>query len=176
MVTARSAGVTVCPTVVGVVTLLGRPFTSEEAREVAGWAYPPPFDLYDARDPDLFVARSDDGAGYYPAVDDDGRVVAFAVVGVEARVRGQEPADGIVDVGIGVRPDATSRGLGTALVGQVVDLARHVGATRGVRAAVAVFNERSLALCRSAGFRPVRDFEGPGGRPFRELVLPLGDE
>ena len=157
------------------VTLLRRAFTADEAREVAAWGYPPPFDVYDPDrgDPELFVARHPDGAGYYPAVDDDGRLVAFAVIGAEARVAGQEPADGVVDVGMGVRPDATSRGLGTALVGQVVDLARDLGATSGVRAAVAVFNERSLALCRSAGFRPVRDFEGPGGRTFRELVLPL---
>ena len=156
--------------------LLRRPFTAGEAREVAAWTYPPPFDLYDSDrgNPDLFVARHPDGAGYYPAVDDEGHLVAFAVVGAEARVAGQEPADGVVDVGMGVRPDATSGGLGTALVGQVVDLARDLGATSGVRAAVAVFNERSLALCRSAGFRPVRDFEGPRGRTFRELVLPLG--
>jgi ribosomal-protein-alanine N-acetyltransferase len=87
-------------------------------------------------------------------------------------VRGQEPADGVVDVGMGVRPDATNTGLGTALVGQVLELARELGAT-SARAAVAVFNERSLALCRAAGFRPVRDFAGPGDRPFRELVLPL---
>jgi ribosomal-protein-alanine N-acetyltransferase len=74
---------------------------------------------------------------------------------------------------VGVRPDATSAGRGTALVEQVVALARELGATTAVRAAVAVFNERSLALCRSAGFRPVRDFEGPGGRTFRELARPL---
>lgn len=142
---------------------------------MAAWAYPPPYDLYDSDrgDPGLFVARGEDGAGYYPAVDDSGRVVAFAVVGPEARVRGQQPADGVVDVGMGVRPDTTSSGVGTALVGQVVELARDLGATRAVRAAVAAFNERSLALCRAAGFRPVRDFEGPGGRMFRELVLPL---
>lgn len=151
--------------------LLRRPFTAEEAREVASWAYPPPFDLYDSRDPELFAARGPDGAGYYPAV--EGRLVAFAVVGAEARVRGQEPAEGIVDVGMGVRPDATGSGLGTALVAQVVALAVELGAATGVRAAVATFNERSLALCRSAGFRPVRDFEGPGGRTFRELLLPL---
>jgi L-amino acid N-acyltransferase YncA len=159
-----------------VLLLLRRPFTAEEAREVAGWAYPPPFDLYDSDrgNPDLFVARDRDGGGYYPAVDADGRLVAFAVVGAEARVAGQEPADGVVDVGMGVRPDTTSSGLGTALVGQVVALARDLGATSGVRAAVALFNERSLAVCRSAGFRPVRDFEGPGGRTFRELVLRLG--
>jgi ribosomal-protein-alanine N-acetyltransferase len=157
-----------------VVTLLRRTFTLEEAGDVAAWAYPPPFDLYDGDPghPGLFLTRDDDG-GYYPVVDDEGSVVAFAVVGGEARVRGQEPADGVVDVGMGVRPDATSAGLGTALVAQVVDLARDLGATCAVRAAVAVFNERSLALCRSAGFRPVRDFEGPGGRTFRELVLPL---
>ncbi len=153
--------------------LLRRPFTADEARELASWAYPPPFDLYDSPDPELFLGRAEDGAGYYPAVDDEGRLVAFAVVGVEARVRGQEPAEGIVDVGMGVRPDAAGSGLGTALVAQVVALAVELGAATGVRAAVATFNDRSLALCRSAGFRPVRDFEGPGGRTFRELVLPL---
>ncbi len=155
--------------------LLRRPLTPEEAREVATWAYPPPYDLYDGDPavPDLFLTRDVDGGGYYPAVDEGGRLVAFAVLGAEARVRGQEPTEGIVDVGMGVRPDATSGGVGTALLGQVVDLARDLGATSGVRAAVAVFNERSLALCRSAGFRPVRDFEGPGGRAFRELVRPV---
>nr|WP_281252160.1 GNAT family N-acetyltransferase [Geodermatophilus saharensis] len=140
-----------------------------------GLGPPPPFDLYDS-DPcsaALFLVRDADGAGYHPAVGRDGRVLAFAVVGPEAWVRGQEPAPGTVDVGMGVHPAATSRGLGTHLVGQVVDLARDLGATTAVRAAVAVFNERSLALCRSAGFRPVRDFPGPGDRPFRELVLVL---
>jgi ribosomal-protein-alanine N-acetyltransferase len=158
-----------------VLTLLRRPFTPEEARELAGWAYPPPFDLYDSdpADPGLFLARADDGEGYYPAVDDDGHLVAFAVVGAEARVRGQEPADGVADIGMGVRPDLTSSGLGTALVEQVVALARELGPASAVRAAVATFNERSLALCRSAGFRPVRDFEGPAGRTFRELMRSL---
>lgn len=158
--------------------LLRRQLTEDEGRDVAAWAYPPPFDLYDGDpgNPGLVVPRGPQGDGYYPAVDDDGRVVAFAVVGVEARVRGQEPAEGVVDVGMGVRPDVTSSGLGTALVEQVVHLALELGATTAVRAAVAAFNERSLALCRSAGFRPVRDFEGPGGRTFVELVRPLAED
>ena len=157
------------------LVLLRRPLTAAEAADLAAWAYPPPHDLYDAdpTNPGFFLVREPDGGGYYPAVDDEGRLVAFAVVGAEARVRGQEPAEDVVDVGMGVRPGATSQGLGTALVGQVVELARDLGARSGVRAAVATFNERSLALCRSAGFRPVRDFEGPGGRTFRELLLPL---
>jgi GNAT superfamily N-acetyltransferase len=159
-----------------VVRLLRRTLTGREAAQLATWRYPPPFDLYDSGDAEGFLVRGPEGDGYYPAVDDAGALVAFAVVGAEARVRGQEPAPGVVDIGMGVRPDVTGSRVGTALVAQVVELARELGATTAVRAAVAVFNERSLALCLSAGFRALRDFEGPGGRTFRELVLPLGHD
>ena len=155
------------------IALLRRPFTAGEARDLASWTYPPPFDVYDSRDAELFLRRTADGEGYYPALDDAGRLVAFAVLGVEARVSGQEPAAGVVDVGMGVRPDATGRGLGTALVGQVLALARERDGATAARAAVAASNTRSLALCRSAGFRDVREFPGPGGRPFVELLCPL---
>ena len=156
-----------------VLELLRRHPTEDEARELATWAHPPPFDLYDAADPATFLATGSAGEGCYPAVDDDGRLVAFAVLGAEARVLGQEPADGVVDVGIGVRPDLTSRGLGGALVGQVLQLAADLTGATTARVAVAAFNERSLALCRSARFEDVREFSGPGGRPFRELVRRL---
>jgi ribosomal-protein-alanine N-acetyltransferase len=157
-----------------VTALLRRPLTEAEARELASWAYPPPFDVYDSGDPELFLRRTPDGEGYYPALDDAGRLVAFAVLGVEARVAGQQPAEGVVDVGMGVRPDATSRGMGTTLVEQVLALAREQAGATAARAAVAASNARSLALCRSAGFRDVREFAGPDGRPFVELLRPLG--
>ena len=147
--------------------------TEAEARELATWAYPPPFDVYDSGDAALFLRRDPDGGGYYPVLDDDGRLIAFAVVGAEARVRGQEPAPGVVDVGMGIRPDATSRGLGSALVGHVLALAGELTGATTARAAVAASNERSLALCRAAGFRDVRTFAGPGDRPFVELVRRL---
>jgi len=157
-----------------VPTLLRRPFTLDEARSVAAWAYPPPFDLYDV-DPtltDLFTHRGPDGDGYYPATGDDG-VVAFCVVGPEARVRGQRPRNGVLDVGLGVRPDLTGRGLASGLLEQVAALAVDLFRPRQLRTAVATFNDRSLALCAKAGFTPVRDFTGPDDRPFRELIRDL---
>jgi ribosomal-protein-alanine N-acetyltransferase len=156
-----------------VAQLLRRPVSGTEAAQAAGWHHPPPFDVYDSADAGVLLRRGPDGEGYYPAVDDAGMLVAFAVIGAEARVLGQEPADGVVDVGMGVRPDVTGRGLGGALVVQVLALAAEVTGATAARAAVAAFNERSLALCRSAGFRDVRRFDGPGGRTFVELVVPL---
>ena len=158
-----------------VPTLLKRPFTPDEARIVGAWTYPPPFDRYnvDPTNTSLFTHRDPDGSGYYPATDNDGTLVAFCVFGPEARVRGQQPQDGVLDVGLGVHPDLTSRGLASALFEQVAALAGDLFHPHQLRTAVATFNDRSLALCRKAGFTPVREFTGPGDCPFRELTRDL---
>jgi len=157
------------------VPTLTRPFTDDEARIVAAWSYPPPFDLYnvDPGNTALFTDRDDAGHGYYPALSDDGVVVAFCVVGPEARVRGQQLEGGVLDIGLGVHPEHTSRGLASELLEQVDALARDLFRPRQLRTAVATFNERSLALCHRAGFAPVRNFTGPGDRTFRELTRDL---
>lgn len=157
------------------MTLLDRTFSKAETREVAAWSYSPPFDLYNGNPdhPELFLTRNAEGEGYYPAVDQHGALAAFAVFGVEARVRGQEPAADTLDVGLGVRPDLTSLGIGTELLGFIVAQAGASQVTSTLRCAVAVFNARSLALCHRAGFSPVRDFTGPGERTFRELTCTL---
>ena len=156
-------------------TLLDRPFTVEEAHEATSWSYPPPFDDYnlDASAAALFLDRSREGHGYYPAVDTEGALVGFAVFGLEARVRGQQVVEGTLDVGAGVRPEVTSRGVGTELLGQLIDFGRGRWAPTTFRVAVAQSNVRSLALCARAGFTAVGELEGPGGRPFVELTLPM---
>lgn len=173
---SRCDGVSPLATFVRVVTLLTRMFTESEAREAASWQYPPPFDFYndDPDDSAHFLARTAHGEGYYPAVDERGAIVAFCVLGREARVPGQTVLDGTLDIGAGVRPDRTSRGVGTALLGQVIELARTSHAPAMLRTAVASFNDRSLALCRRAGFRAVRTFAGPGGVEFQELTRSCG--
>lgn len=155
------------------VAVLSRRFTQTEAREVAGWNYPAPFDIYnvDPNDPQLFLMRTAAGEGYYPAVDDCGEIVAFCVLGAEARVMGQQPQPGTLDIGLGVRPDLTSHGLGSELLTPVRTLVASVGIPELLRTAVASFNTRSLALCRKAGFATTRQFTGPGERTFQELSL-----
>jgi [ribosomal protein S18]-alanine N-acetyltransferase len=156
-----------------VIELGDRRLTPEEARAIAAWAYEPPFDLYnlEANDAvDLLTARDAAGQGYYPVLD-DGLAVGFVCFGPEARVRGQIETPGTCDVGAGIAPARLGEGLMTGLLPTAVRFAADRFGTRRMRAAVAAFNTRSQRLCTSAGFRAVRDFQGPDGRPFVELVL-----
>jgi RimJ/RimL family protein N-acetyltransferase len=158
-----------------VVELLDRAFTAGEARAVAAWAYEPPFDFYDlapGEAADLLTTHDALGYGYYP-VHDGQAIVGFVCFGPEARVRGQAEEPGTCDVGAGLDPGRLSQGLATGLMPAVVRFAVARFDARRLRAAVAAFNERSLRLCTSAAFRPAREFDGPDGRPFVELVLDL---
>lgn len=145
-------------------------FNEAWASEAARWRYDPPFDFYDGEPAQkaVLLNKSDPPFGYYAVVDPGGVLVAFCCFGAEARVSGQEPADGTLDVGGGVRPDLLSQGLATAFLPSILQHGADAFAPERFRAAVAAFNERSLRLCRSAGFATTRVFDGPG-QPFHEL-------
>lgn len=143
--------------------ILDRPLTSDEAAVIGSWSYPPPYDLYNNGE----VLGND----YRPVYATE-ELIGFVCFGAEARVRGQVVDEDVVDVGAGLRPDLTGQGVGTTLMPLVEEYARQRGARR-LRAAIAAFNERSQRMCRSAGFVEARRFEGPQGREFVELELPL---
>lgn len=84
---------------------------------------------------------------------------------------GQRQEVGTCDSGAGLIPNRLGAGLGTTLVPDALRFAFQRFGPARVRAAVVAFNERSIRLCTSAGFRQVRVFEGPAGRSFVELVL-----
>jgi ribosomal-protein-alanine N-acetyltransferase len=150
-----------------------RPLTPADAVAIATWQYPPPFDFYDSGgDPADFAPPDAHGLGYYVLETARGELVGFCCLGPEGRVPGQADEPGTLDVGMGVRPDSVSQGLASQALPLVLDLARQVSPSR-LRTAVAAFNERSLRLCRRAGFTEVRRFDGPRGRAFVELVRDL---
>lgn len=152
-----------------------RRLTAADAHAIATWAYPPPYDLYDGDgDVGAMLEVPDDATGYFAIVDDTGGLVGYCCFGLDARVGGQVEEPGTLDVGCGVRPDLVSRGVATAFVPEVVAFAGAQWSPSRLRAAVASFNERSLRLCRRAGFVERSIIDGPGGRPFTELVLELG--
>jgi [ribosomal protein S18]-alanine N-acetyltransferase len=126
-----------------------RVMTQEDALEVSGWHYPPPYDFYDATadagdlaellDPEL-------RAGNYLAAVVGGGVVGFAQLVADA---------GTVDVGLGLRPDLTGHGLGAGFLEAVLAEARSRHAPERFTLSVAAFNERAIVIYERAGFAEV---------------------
>ncbi len=144
-----------------VVTI--RALDAAEAEVVAGWRYPQPYDVYN--DDDADAAERADVIEDRFALIEDGELVGFCSFGADGRVPGGAYPDGPLDVGIGVRPDLTGRGLGARYLAAALEFARReLGASR-LRVTVAEFNARALRLCENAGFRRVARFDGRD-RPY----------
>jgi ribosomal-protein-alanine N-acetyltransferase len=138
-----------------------RPMNDEEARAVAAWRYEAPYDFYDmANDPEGLedlLGPPERRRGYYavrPVKDDD--LVGFLCFGTGVQLPGFDyPDDGSVDIGLGLRPDLTSRGLGLEFLLAGLEFGRRRFAPAGFRLFVATFNERAIRIYERAGFRRV---------------------
>ncbi|SCG62270.1 GNAT family N-acetyltransferase [Micromonospora coxensis] len=123
------------------------------------------FTGFAARHAALLAEQATGGCHFHVLVDDDGEVLGrFNLVDV---------ADGSAELGYRVAERAAGRGLATAGVRQVCDLARdEYGLTR-LTAETTRDNPGSLAVLRRAGFTPVGEvlLDGrPGLRHVRELT------
>ncbi len=135
-----------------------RPLEDADARAVAGWRYPEPYDVYDLpADPAaqaLLADRERFGRELF-ASDLDGRLAAL--VRLERRRR-------VVTVGLALRPDLTGRGKGARLLADVVAFAGARLRPPSFRLLVAADNARARRAYARAGFRE-----------RRRLLLPRGD-
>ena len=154
-----------------------QPLTIADAREVLSWRYAAPYDRYNmAGDAAALVAGvaalTDPANAYFAAHDAASEVIGFCCFGADARVPGGNYADiDALDVGLGLRPDHTGRGLGTAYVRQVLTFGRKVYAPARFQLTVAAFNARALAVYGRCGFREHSQFRKGGSPDGDEFVL-----
>jgi ribosomal-protein-alanine N-acetyltransferase len=121
--------------------------TDEEAQQIAGWRYVPPYDFYDSvSDPDDLAELLDPhrrGDDYFSALDEKGALVGFF----------QFKRDGkVVGVGLRLRPDLTGKGLGHGFLVAGLNFARGAFDPDIFRLAVATFNERAIKVYEGVGF------------------------
>jgi [ribosomal protein S18]-alanine N-acetyltransferase len=128
-----------------------RPLTIEDGMDIAMWRYPGPWAVYDA----LEAPRPDEG--YWAICEEGDRLVGFCCLGDAARPAGLSGDPGALDVAIGVRPELTGQGLGTAVGRVAVDYARQVSDGRRLRCAVRDWNRAGLEAARQAGFTEAGD-------------------
>jgi len=134
------------------------------AREVETWHYEPPWDFYDlASDP------ADAGAMHDPARANHTRAVLGESGDLEAFWY-FDWHDDVVEIGVGLRPDLTGRGLGESFLRAQLEYASQEWEPATFRLFVAAWNERAIRLYERLGFREVaretRHFELVGEHEF----------
>jgi [ribosomal protein S18]-alanine N-acetyltransferase len=146
-----------------------RAMSQQDAVAIATWRYPPPYDFYDAdADADDLAELLDPRRreGRYFSAWQDGALIGFAHVAA---------ADGTADIGLGLRPDLTGRGLGSSFLDAVMAFARERQKPVRFTLSVAAFNQRAIRVYERAGFavsRRYRHFSAGKTWDFLEMTRP----
>jgi ribosomal-protein-alanine N-acetyltransferase len=137
-------------------SLAFRPLTRADAEAIVCWRYPAPYDLYnlDARPPSEAVdSLLDPELRYYAVLDSSGELIAFRCFGSDAQVEGGDYSVDALDMGGGLRPDLTGKGLGRIVISAAMSFGRQKFSPKRFRTTVASFNVRALRVCLgSSGF------------------------
>jgi ribosomal-protein-alanine N-acetyltransferase len=144
--------------------------TQKDAEAIAKWQYEPPYDFYNAdadqRDLAELLDPAQRGERYFAAHDARGELVGYF---------GLVCKDGVVGVGVGLRPDLTGRGLGQPFLEAGLAFASKRFRPRRFKLSVAEFNQRAITVYERAGFAITRSFEhetNGGVFPFVEMEKP----
>lgn len=131
-----------------------RPMTGPDALLVAGWRYPGEFAFYDAdadADDLAELLNPEEWGRRYFAVDDDGPDLVGLFV--------FKMSDHLAEIGLGLRPDLTGKGLGLQFLRAGMRYAsEHLGA-QSFTLSVAAFNRRAISVYQRAGFEEVEQFD-----------------
>jgi RimJ/RimL family protein N-acetyltransferase len=150
-----------------------RPLTREQAEEVVSWRYPAPYGLYNVpaeRISDTVEAMLRVDLHYYAVSRGEGGMIAFRCFGPDAQVDGGDYSVDALDMGGGLRPDLTGRGLGRTILGAAIDFAIGRFRPNRLRTTVASFNVRALTVCEDLGYVVESEFERPSDqRQFKVL-------
>lgn len=129
------------------------PIGEEDARAIVAWRYDAPYSFYNSAPEDLDNLLRPEYA-YHAGRTEQDELIGFACFGPDARVRGGDYADdnSVLDIGGGLRPDLTGKGLGLDLLESVLEFARGEFPARAFRTTIASFNQRAIRVCQKAGF------------------------
>ena len=143
-----------------------RPINRHDVRVITGWRYEPPYDFYHMNHPPTeedVTEFLDPKFAFYTVNGEEGlTTVAFCSFGSDGQVDGGDYNLPCLDIGMGVRPDLTGKGLGSELVSAVCDFATKKFSPLALRVTIAEFNVRALRVWQKAGFREASRFTATG--------------
>ncbi len=139
------------------------PMCDADLRSIATWSYKEPYSIYNmvlGEDADLaefFEPRSP----YYSVRNEQGELYGFFNYGTSALVQTSlEPGlyveQHVLPVGLGLRPDLTSKGFGSAFVEAGLVFALQQFAPKQFLLFVLSWNERAIRVYERLGFRRIK--------------------
>jgi [ribosomal protein S18]-alanine N-acetyltransferase len=124
------------------------PLRQEEAEAIAEWRYPEPYSFYDwTADPDDLRELLDPalrGDAYWAVRDEANELVGY----FDFKPKDEQT----VEIGLGLRPDLTGRGIGGSFLAAGLEFARTRFAPARFVLSVATFNDRAIKVYERAGF------------------------
>lgn len=142
----------------------------EDAYRIASWHYPPPYDFYDMdQDPEDLAELLDPQnwrEPYYSVFNEENELIGF----FDFRQDGQT-----VEVGLGLRPDMTGKGMGQAFLNAGLAFGQEHFSVGTWSLRVASFNTRAIRLYEHVGFIPLNTFlqhTNGGEYEFLRMVRP----
>ena len=151
------------------------PITRADAQAISRWRYDGPYSVYNgnpASVPSLLEPRY----SYHSVRDDHRELVGYFCFGEDAQVAsgkrlGVYEVEPALDVGLGMRPDLTGRGLGAEFLRAGLQFAAGTYDPRVFRLTVATFNRRAIRVYERTGFEPVEKFGATKPDGEREWLL-----
>ncbi len=146
--------------------LLVKSVTKSDIQEFVLWRYEEPYDVYNVIDDPGDSQKIQEQAGYFmdPAINchviknTDGELLGFVTFGKDGQVPGGDYSADALDIGMGIRPDLTGKGLGHTFITAAINFAIKTYQPAMLRTTVADFNKRAQRLCLRAGFVIVDEF------------------
>ena len=130
-----------------------QPMSQDSADQIAAWTYPAPYDFYDmvADEEDLaqLLSESTRENTYFEVIR-NGALFGFATF---------YPKKDHLEIGLGMKPDQTGKGLGVNFYQAIEDFARKNFDCQVLQLSVASFNQRALALYQKVGYELVESYQ-----------------
>ncbi|WP_209866457.1 GNAT family N-acetyltransferase [Paenibacillus shirakamiensis] len=131
--------------------------TALQAKEICGWIYEPPYDIYgwlpweemqaldiEFGDPDIRMKQ------YISILSTEGELCGFSQI---------FPLQGVLRLGLGMKPDWCGRGMGKNFVQTVTQEARRRNPHAEIDLEVSTWNERAIRVYEKAGFQITDSYE-----------------
>ncbi len=147
------------------VEIAFRPLEAKDAAEIVQWRYAAPYEVYNFpldKVEDSVRYMAEPANGFYRMSLPELGLIGFCSFGKDGQVPGGDYAGEALDIGLGIRPDLTGQGQGSAYLQAVLKFAREAYHPARLRVTIAIFNRRAIRAWQKAGFRQAQAFRREG--------------